>query len=75
MQTRTRTYADIRDEILRDPTAHESLKTAIRAFDNKDLVDAYRDVRLLLWLQERRLLEHGLPCPTRSRHVYAPSPV
>jgi hypothetical protein len=52
-----KTYAEYRDQILRDPAAHESLKSAIRTFDDKDPVDACEDVHELLWLQELRLRE------------------
>jgi hypothetical protein len=52
-----KTYAEFRDQVLHDPAAHDTLKRAVRDFDTQDPVDAYRDVRFLLWLEERRLKE------------------
>ena len=51
---------------LADPATHDSLKTAIRAFDGCDPVDAAKDTEWLAevhqqWLAEVQRLHHGPP--------------
>ena len=52
--TKTMTYIDKRNQVLADPTASAWLKSALRALDGRDPVDALNDVDALLAITEQR---------------------
>jgi len=50
-----KTYERLRDDIMASPEIRFALKDALRAFDTKDPVDAYKDAVLLAELMAYRL--------------------
>ena len=51
------TYLDKLNQVLADPTASAWLKSALRALDSRDPVDALNDVEALQEIAEQRLNE------------------
>jgi|TARA_R110002050_G_scaffold1416_4_gene10225 hypothetical protein len=50
-------YIDKQNQVLADPTASAWLKSALRALDSRDPVDALNDVEALQEIAEQRLNE------------------
>lgn len=55
-----KTYMEVKESILNNPTIHDSLKAMINMLDDKDIVDNYYDVKILLDLCILRLKDNNI---------------
>ena len=53
------TYNELKNEIMNNPTIHDSLKKAIEIFDITDCLDSYYDCKILIDLMRVRLNERN----------------